>query len=91
MHFDDFTAQQIMKTNDPSSSRDVGAQQHIRRLLSTLWNGVRQGAWGIDAFSRMWHGIDVPPDHGARHRPTSSGPRCARAVCAIAPRAAQCG
>lgn len=75
MHFDYLTTQQIMKTNDPSSSRDVGAQQDIPRLLSTLWNGVRQVAWGIDAYSRVWHGIEVPPDHGARNRPTSSRPR----------------
>ena len=91
MHFDDVTAQRIMKTNDPSSSRDVGAQQHIRRLLSTLWNGVRQVAWGIDALSRVWHGIDVPPDHGAGNRPASSRPRCARAARAIAPGAAAGG
>jgi hypothetical protein len=69
MYVDDFIAQQIMKTNDPSPSHHVGAQQPIRRLLRTLWSGVRQVAWGIDAFSRVRHGIDVPPDHGARSRP----------------------
>jgi len=69
MHFDDFIAQQVMKINDPSHSHDVGAQQPIRRLLRTLWSGVRKVAWGIDAFSRVSHGIDVPPDHGARSRP----------------------
>ncbi len=91
MYFDDFIAQQIMKTNDSSPSHYVGARQPIRRLLRTLWSGIRQVGWGIDAFSSVRHGIDVPPDHGARNRPTSSRPRCARAVCAIAPRAAAGG
>ena len=72
MYFDDFIAQQIMKTNDPSPWHDVGARQPIRHLLRTLWSGIRRVAWGIDAFSRVSHGIDVPPDHGARNRPTSS-------------------
>ncbi|TDC80598.1 hypothetical protein E1193_17305 [Micromonospora sp. KC606] len=71
MYFDDFIAQQFMKTNDSSSSHYVGAQQPIRRLLGTLWGGIRQVAWGIDAFSRVRHGIDVPPDHGARSQPPS--------------------
>lgn len=70
MYFDDFTAGQILKTNDPSSSHDVGAQHLIRHLLRALWSGVRQVAWGIDAHSRVWHGIDVPPDHGARNSPS---------------------
>jgi hypothetical protein len=71
MYLDDFIAQQIMKTNDASSTHDVGAQQPIRRLLRTLWSGVRQVAWGIDAAASVWHGIEVPPDHGARSRPPS--------------------
>ncbi len=52
MYFDDF----------------IGAQQPIRRLLRTLWSGLRQFAWGIDAFSSVRHGLDVPPDHRARNR-----------------------
>lgn len=69
MYFHDFIAQQTIKTNDPSPSHDVGAQQPIRHLLRTLWSGLRQVAWGIDASSRLSLGIDVPPDHGARSRP----------------------
>ena len=69
MHFDDFIAQQTLKTNDPSASDVVDARHPLRRLLRTLWSGVRQVAWGIDAFSSVQHGIDVPPDHGARSRP----------------------
>jgi hypothetical protein len=72
MYFDDFIAQQIMQTSDASSSSHyVGAQQPIPHLLRTLWSGVRQVACGIDAFSSVRHGIDVPPDHGARSRPRS--------------------
>jgi hypothetical protein len=69
MYFDDFIAEQIDKTNRSPSSHHVGGQQPIRRLLRTLWSGVRQVAWGIDAFSSVRHGIEVPPDHGARSRP----------------------
>ncbi|MDV6013786.1 hypothetical protein [Haloechinothrix sp. LS1_15] len=72
MHFDDFIAQQLLKANDSSSSQHVGAQRPIRRLLRALWSGARQVARGVDAFSSVRHGIDVPPDHGARHRPPSS-------------------
>ncbi len=68
MYLDDLIAQQTMKTNNPSSSPCVGAQQPIRRMLRTLWSGLRQVAWGIDASSSVRHGIDVPPDHGARNR-----------------------
>ncbi|MBA0127805.1 hypothetical protein H0B56_19845 [Haloechinothrix sp. YIM 98757] len=71
MYFDDFIADQTLKTNDSSSSHDVRAQQPIRRLLHTLWSGARQVAWGIDAFSSVRHGIDVPPDHDARSRRAS--------------------
>jgi hypothetical protein len=71
MYFDDFIARQIMQTDDSSSSHYVGAQQPIPHLLHTLWSGVRQVAWGIDAFASVRHGIDVPPDHGARSRPPS--------------------
>lgn len=72
MYFDDFIAQQTMKTNTPSSARDGGAQRPIRRPLRSLGRGIRQLAWGIDAFSSVRHGIDVPPDHGARNRPRSA-------------------
>lgn len=44
------------------------ARQHEGSLLRTVWNGVRQIAWGIDAYSSLRHGIDLPPDHGARRR-----------------------
>ncbi|GAA5118152.1 hypothetical protein [Haloechinothrix salitolerans] len=71
MYFDDFIAEQILKNNGSSSSHDVRAKQPIRRLLRALWRGARQFAWGIDAFSSVRHGIDVPPDHGARNRPPS--------------------
>jgi hypothetical protein len=69
MYIDDFIAQQTMKTNDPHASHYVSGEQPIQRLLRTLSSGLRQVAWGIDAFSSVWHGIDVPPDHGARSRP----------------------
>lgn len=71
MYFDDFIAEQILTTNDSSSSHDVRAQRPIRRLFRTLWSGARLVAWGIDAFSSVRHGIDVPPGHGARSRPPS--------------------
>lgn len=74
MYFDDFIAQQILKTNDSPSSRHGGARQPIRRLLRTLWSRARQFAWGIDAFASVRHGIDVPADHGARSRPPSPRP-----------------
>jgi hypothetical protein len=66
MHLDDLIAQETMKIGDSSSAHHLGAQDALRRLLDTLWSGVRQVAWGIDAFSSVRHGIDVPPDHGAR-------------------------
>ncbi|EHR51311.1 hypothetical protein SacmaDRAFT_3075 [Saccharomonospora marina XMU15] len=69
MYFDDFIARQILKTDDPVSR--YGARLPIRRLLRTLWSGARGMAWGIDAFSSVWHGIDVPADHGARSRAPS--------------------
>jgi hypothetical protein len=69
MYFDDFIAQQIMETNDPPFSHHAGAQQPTRHLLGTLWSGIRQVAWGTDAFSSVRHGIDMPPDHGARSQP----------------------
>ena len=68
MSFNDFLAQQSTTTDAPSSLPSEGAQQLVRRLLRTLWSGVRQVAWGIDAFSRVSHGMEVPPDHGARSR-----------------------
>lgn len=70
MHSHDFIADRITDAH-PSSSPDVAAQQRLRRLLHALWSGVRQIAWGIDAHSRLSHGIDVPPDHGARSRPAA--------------------
>lgn len=69
MYFDDFIAEQLLQPNGSHPTHDRRAQQPIRRLLRTLWNGARKAAWGIDAFSSVQHGIDVPPDHGARHRP----------------------
>jgi len=74
MYFDDFIAQQILKTADSPSSRRGGVQLPIRRLLRTLWRRTRRLAWGIDAFSSVRHGIDVPADHGARRRPPSPRP-----------------
>lgn len=68
MYFDDFIAQQVSQTNEATASHR-GAPQPLRRLLRALWSGIRHIAWGIDAFSRVQHGIDVPPDHGARSRP----------------------
>lgn len=72
MYFDDFIAQQIVKTNGSRPSRYAGARRPIRGLLGTLWSGIRQVAWGIDAFSSVRHGIDVAPDHGARSQPSSA-------------------
>jgi hypothetical protein len=69
MYFDDFIAHQVMRTTAPSSSHHAGTPQPTRRLLRGLWSGVRQLAWGIDAGSSVRHGIEVPPDHGARSRP----------------------
>jgi hypothetical protein len=77
MYSDDFIARKTKSTNDPSLLHADGGQQPIRGLLRTLWNCVRQVAWGIDAYSRVMHGIDVPPDHGARNRPAAA-PRQAR-------------
>jgi hypothetical protein len=71
MSFDNVITQQSMRTHDSSSSHPRGAPQPIRWLLRTLWSGVRQVAWGIDAFSSVRHGIDVPPNHVARSRPPS--------------------
>jgi hypothetical protein len=75
MYFDDFIAQQTMKNNASASVRKVSVRPRDRRLLRILWNGVRQVAWGIDASSRVRHGIDVPPGHPARRRPRRV-PRC---------------
>ncbi|MPY83746.1 MAG: hypothetical protein GEV00_10585 [Actinophytocola sp.] len=71
MYFDDFIAHQILQTDDSPSSRLAGAQPPDRGLLRSLWRRARQLAWGIDAFSSVRHGIDVPADHGARSRPPS--------------------
>jgi len=73
MYFDDFIAQQILQTNDSPSSRHSRAEPPFRGLLRSLWRRARQLAWGIDAFSSVRHGIDVPADHGAR-RPSSPRP-----------------
>ncbi|MDP3891326.1 hypothetical protein [Nocardioides sp.] len=74
----DFIAEQATRTSQRSLSPDP-AQRRGRGLIRALWSGVRQIAWGIDAHSRVWHGIDVPPDHGARssidRRPGSSAVR----------------
>lgn len=69
MYFDDFLAQQVMKSDDPYTSHRDAGEQPVRRLLRSMWRGLREVAWGIDAFSSVWHGIDVPPEHGARSRP----------------------
>lgn len=74
MHSHDFIADQTLKTNARQASPSVATHQHVRRLLRALWSGVRQVAWGIDAYSRVRHGIEVPPDHGARNRPSSPRP-----------------
>ncbi len=42
MYFDDFLAQQILRTNPPSPRRHVGAEQPDRRLLRHLWSRARQ-------------------------------------------------
>lgn len=72
MYFDDFIAQQTMRTDTPIRSRHVGARRPARRTLRSLWRGIRQLAWGIDAFSSVRHGIEVPPEHGARVRPRNA-------------------
>ena len=72
MYFDDFIAEQVMKTTHLSASHDISTQQPIRRPLRTLWSGITQVA--VDAFSRVTHRIDVPPDHGARTRPPPKVP-----------------
>lgn len=67
MYFDDFIAEQVMAAHHSARGRDRRAPQRAG-LLRTMWNGVRQVAWGIDAYSTLRHGIDLPPDHGARRR-----------------------
>lgn len=83
MHFDDFIAQQILKTDDPAW-RNSASRQPVRRLLRTLWRtlwrGARRVALGIDAFSSVRHGIEVPADHGARNRPPSVPCHCGSGV-----------
>jgi hypothetical protein len=69
MYYDDFIARQTIKANNPSPSHRAREQKTTRGLLPALWRGVRQIAWGIDAFSSVTHGVSVPPDHGARRRP----------------------
>jgi hypothetical protein len=68
MFFDDFIAQQTLKTIDSSYPHRGGVPRPRRGLLSTLWSGLRQIAWGIDAMSSIRHGVEVPPDHGARRQ-----------------------
>ena len=72
MYIDAHIAQQTMQTDHTHASHNLADEQPTRRLLRTFWSGLRQVAWGIDAFSSVWHGIDVPPDHGARNRPSEA-------------------
>lgn len=41
----------------------------VRLLLDAAWRAARQVWWGVDAASRLRHGMDVPADHGARREP----------------------
>ncbi|SEE76366.1 hypothetical protein [Ruania alba] len=71
MHSDDFLAQQVMKANNPASARHARDRHAVRSLFGTLWRGIRHVAAGIDAFSSVWHGIEVAADHESRYRPAS--------------------
>lgn len=45
----------------------IGSDRQLARLfLRSTWRAARQVFWGIDAASRLRHGLDVPADHGAR-------------------------
>lgn len=79
MYYDDFIAHQVTRANNPSATHlVVDPRRSERRLLRTLWSLVRQVAWGIDALTRVQHGIDVPPDHGARRQPRPAISRTSR-------------
>ncbi len=55
-------------TRLPTATDDsrCGATRWIQELARRLWSGLRHMAWGLDAFARIQHGLDVPPDHPAR-------------------------
>ncbi|MBF6438967.1 hypothetical protein [Nocardia cyriacigeorgica] len=52
----------------PRRARDRG-----RRAGRALRNTVRQIAGGVDAFSRVRHGLPVPPGHPARDDRAAAG------------------
>ncbi|UFU06519.1 hypothetical protein [Ruania halotolerans] len=72
MHSDDFLAQQMMKANNPATVRHGNDRPAVQSLFAMLWRGIRHVASGIDAFSSVWHGIEVPADHESRHRTPSA-------------------
>ncbi len=70
MHSDDFLAQQVMKANNANDLTPVRRDDRPAVLImaAALWRAIRYLASGIDAFSSVWHGIEVPADHESRHR-----------------------
>ncbi|QOR70741.1 hypothetical protein IM660_19600 [Ruania alkalisoli] len=70
MHSDDFLAQQVMKANNANDLTPVRRDDRpaVLMMAAALWRGVRHLASGIDAFSSVWHGIEVPADHESRDR-----------------------
>lgn len=69
MYYDEFLARQATTANNPSATHVVVPARSGRRLLRALWSRVREAAWGVDALSRVQHGLEVPLDHGARRQP----------------------
>ncbi|MBF6320628.1 hypothetical protein IU453_28190 [Nocardia cyriacigeorgica] len=51
------------------------ARDRSRRAGLALRDTVRQIAGGVDAFSRVRHGLPVPPGHPARNDRTATGRR----------------
>lgn len=74
MYYDDFIARQVL-ANNPSAARVVAPRRSGHPVLRWLWTLVRRVAWGVDALSRVQHGVEVPPDHGARSRAPQGRPQ----------------
>jgi hypothetical protein len=54
---------------DTHTAAGRSARPLVRLLLGAVWRAARQVLWGVDAASRLRHGMEVPADHGARREP----------------------